>query len=150
MFEGMIVAGARATAPSGWLVCDGTAYNEADYPALFNAIGATFGNNGAGTFRVPDMRGRAPIGVGQGSGLTDRALAASGGAETHTLATTELRAHLHSIPNMGTQEVQAGTGQLVYKVAIGSSINTNNALSSSAHNNMQPFLSLNFFIYAGQ
>ena len=150
MFAGMSVAGARATAPSGWLVCDGTAYNEADYPALFAAIGAAFGDDGAGTFRVPDMRGRAPIGVGQGSGLTDRALAANGGAETHVLATTELRSHLHTIANMSTGQVQSGSGSLAYLFAIGQNTNTGNALSSSAHNNMSPWLALNFFIYAGQ
>jgi microcystin-dependent protein len=65
---------AGSSAPTGWLLCNGAAVSRTTFSALFAIIGTTYGaGNGSTTFNVPDMRGRAAIGVGQGSGLTDRA-----------------------------------------------------------------------------
>jgi microcystin-dependent protein len=94
---GAIQAYAGSTAPPGWLACDGSAVSRTTYSRLFAAIGTTWGaGNGSTTFNVPDLRGRAPIGAGTGSGLTARTLAATGGAETVTLTTTEMPAHSHT------------------------------------------------------
>lgn len=85
-FAGVIQMYAGATPPLGWLKCEGQAVSRAEYPALFAAIGTTWGaGNGTTTFNLPDLRGRAPIGAGTGSGLTARTLGTQNvGAETHS------------------------------------------------------------------
>lgn len=89
---------AGATSPEGWLLCDGTAINRTTYANLFALIGTTYGSgNGTTTFNVPDMRSRMPIGAGAGTGLTSRALAATGGAESVVIASGNLPTHTHSI-----------------------------------------------------
>ena len=97
---GMVQMFAGATPPTGWLLCDGSAVSRTDYAELFAAIGTTWGaGDGSTTFNLPDMRGRAPVGVGQGSGLTNRALAATGGDEhiqAHTHAFTQPKTPNHT------------------------------------------------------
>lgn len=158
MFAGMIVAAARSVTPGGWLLCDGAAYNTADYQSLYDAIGTTFGVGGAGTFKVPDMRGRGPIGVGSGAGLTPRSLADSGGEETHALTVAELAAHKH-VANFeqDPSNPKRGTGTAIYNywpswvpADPGTTLETEATGEDTAHENMQPFLALNFYIYAGQ
>lgn len=64
----MVAAFAGASAPGGWLLCDGSAVSRATYAALFAVIGTTYGaGNGSTTFNVPDLRGRAIYGVGPGT-----------------------------------------------------------------------------------
>jgi microcystin-dependent protein len=90
-------AGTSATVPSGYLLCDGTAYSRTTYSTLYAAIGVTFGaGDGSTTFNVPDGQGRALIGAGAGSGLTNRVLASKIGEETHQLSTAELASHNHT------------------------------------------------------
>lgn len=100
------------TAPSAWLFCDGSAVSRTTYANLFNVIGVTYGaGNGTTTFNLPDFRGRSPIGVGQGNtaeggGLgTSRAIASTGGAESHIITTNELASHFHAATGLTT-----GTG----------------------------------------
>jgi hypothetical protein len=78
---GVVQMCAGATAPTGWLLCDGSAVSQTEYANLFSVIGVTYGDPGGGNFNLPDFRGRTPIGVGTGVGLTARALADSGGVE---------------------------------------------------------------------
>lgn len=87
-----------ATPPQYWLNCDGSSVSRNTYAALFTLIGTTFGPGlGDGlTFSLPDLRGRVGLGLGQGSGLTNRLLAALGGEETHTLSIAELAVHNHT------------------------------------------------------
>lgn len=97
MLPGTILAFGGAAAPSGYLPCDGAAVVRDVYPALFAAIGTTWGaGNGTTTFNVPDLRGRFPLGSGAGPGLTARTLAETGGAEEVQLVTAELPAHTHA------------------------------------------------------
>lgn len=94
---GVIQMYGGSSAPTGWLLCDGTAVSRTTYASLFTAIGTNFGvGNGSTTFNLPDLRGRSPIGAGTGSGLTARTLGTNYGAETHTLSTSELPSHTHS------------------------------------------------------
>ena len=95
---GHIIQYVGVSAPTGWLLCDGTRYTNTSYAALAAVIGSRFTIDGdpAGTFRVPDMRGRATIGAGTGTDLTARTLGANGGAETHTLTSGQLPSHTHS------------------------------------------------------
>ena len=154
---GAIHLSARSSAPSGYLLCDGSAVNRTTYALLFAAIGTAFGTgNGTTTFNVPDCRGRAPIGVGTGSGLTPRALSDNGGEEYHILNTSEIPSHQHGnqsgfgnfINTTSSASVANGSDQTV---PVSSSFNasTDFAGSGGSHNNMQPFIALNYFIFAG-
>jgi microcystin-dependent protein len=100
---GLVSPYAGVAAPVGWLICDGTAYDQTLYPDLFLAIGSTYNNASgqpspaAGFFRVPDLRSRVPIGVGTGIGRVARTLASSGGQETRQIASANLPTHQHAI-----------------------------------------------------
>jgi microcystin-dependent protein len=152
--EGMMMPYAGSTAPSKWLLCDGSAISRTTYPDLFAAISTTFGaGNGSTTFNVPDMRGRTPIGVGTGAGLTARTTGSSGGAETVTLTDQigSFGSHSH------TYLIQGSGGSLSVKASASNNFGVGTATTQSAtvsgsgasHTNMQPFLSVNFIIYSG-
>lgn len=70
-FIGQIILFAGNFAPKGWALCDGRLLPIATYSALFSILGATYGGDGIQTFGLPDLRGRAPIGFGQGPGLSE-------------------------------------------------------------------------------
>ncbi len=106
---GDIKASAATSPQTGWLLCDGTAVSRSTYSGLFSVIGTTWGTgDGSTTFNVPDLRGRTLVGVGTGSGLTARAMAATGGTETHALATSELPVHNHTITDGGHSHSASG------------------------------------------
>jgi microcystin-dependent protein len=96
---GGIIPYAGSTPPSGFLLCDGSLVSETTYAALFALIGDTYAPTTppAGLFWLPDLRGRAPIGTGDGAGLTERTLGEKVGNETHILITAELATHSHGI-----------------------------------------------------
>lgn len=101
--SGIIQMFAGSTAPNGWLICDGSTVSRSTYGDLFKVIGTTYGaGNSNTTFTLPDMRGRLPIGAGTGTSLTTRTLGANLGAETVTLAQTNLPPHTHTA-TVGTQ-----------------------------------------------
>jgi hypothetical protein len=82
---GSVISFAGSTAPSGWLLCDGSAVSRSTYSALFSVVGTTYGvGDGSTTFNVPDLMGRMPMGAGSGSGLTGRDLGTKGGYEDLT------------------------------------------------------------------
>ena len=170
----MILFGGTST-PSGWFWCDGSAYSRTTYAALFAAIGTTWGvGDGSTTFNVPDLRGRAPIGVGQGSGLTKRTLGSKLGEESHALTLAENGSHAHTgglhthIGGLHTHAYwrwsDAGTGQYygtgttwghtqpatssAGDVATSSdgAVATTSSGSGAAHNTMQPSLVVNYLI----
>ena len=101
--SGMLFDYAGGAAPTGFLLCDGSAVSRATYATLFAAIGTTWGaGDGSTTFNVPDIRGRATIGAGTGTGLSARAVGTQNiGEETHVLTTAELAAHNHTITDSG-------------------------------------------------
>ena len=92
---GIVMSFAGATAPEGWLLCDGSAVSRSSYSALFAAIGTTYGaGDGSTTFNLPDLTGRVVIGV---SGT--HALGSTGGEASHVLTTGEMPEHLHEVPS---------------------------------------------------
>ena len=102
--SGSVQMYAGSSAPTGWLLCNGAETSIATYGALYAVVGTTYGSltngsGGAGTthFRLPDMRSRMPIGSGQGTGLTNRTLGSSSGAESKTIASANLPTHTHTV-----------------------------------------------------
>lgn len=81
--------------PQGWLACDGSLTSIAEYEVLFALLGTTFGGDGASTFAVPDLRGRLPLHMGQGPGLSNRNLGQISGSEQVTLTPLQMPAHTH-------------------------------------------------------
>ncbi len=112
---GVVHQYAGATAPTGYLLCDGTAVSRATYAPLFAIVSTTYGiGDGSTTFNVPDLRGRVPMGAGTGTGLnasgtgaptgtaqTARTRGAWGGEETHLLSSAEIPAHSHPVSDPG-------------------------------------------------
>lgn len=101
-YTGQIILFAGDYVPQGWVPCDGRMLNPQQYAALFSLIGATYGGNGLTTFAVPDLRGRLPIGQGQGKDnsqnkLSMRTVGQSFGTETVTLAESEMPPHRHQL-----------------------------------------------------
>lgn len=93
---GAIMPYAVASAPGGWLLCDGSAVSRTTYATLFSLIGSTYGNgDGINTFNLPNMKGRMIVGLNSSDGSFD-ALGETGGSKTATLTTTELPAHTHT------------------------------------------------------
>jgi microcystin-dependent protein len=136
---------AAASAPTGWLSCDGAEISRTTYAALFAVIGETYGvGDGRTTFALPDFRGRAPIGIGTGSGLTARAIGDETGTETHQLTIDEMPAHNHDI--LGGDSTGGGQNMRVTNSATTYTTNIQSKGGGQAHNNMQPSLAVNFII----
>jgi len=124
-FLGEISLFAGPFAPQGWSFANGQLLPINQNAALFSILGTTFGGNGTTNFALPDLRGRVPIGMGQGPGLTNRQLGQRLGTETVSLSEAQLPAHSHTLPTGGTT---ATTG------------------SGMPHDNMQPSLGINYLI----
>jgi len=103
---GVISQYAGATAPTGYLLCQGQAVNRTTYAALFAVIGTTYGaGDGSTTFNLPDLRQRVP--VGKHSSGTFATLGATGGAETHTITTAQMPSHTHEEGTLSTNSTGA-------------------------------------------
>jgi microcystin-dependent protein len=145
-------------APVGWALCDGQLLAISGNDALFALIGTTYGGDGQNSFALPDLRGRAPIHVGQGSGLTNRTIGERAGSETVTLTATQIAAHNHAAnanTAVGTSTDPAGkfwaqrSGANQYLGTANSAMAPGalqNAGGSQPHENMPPSLVINFII----
>lgn len=137
---------AGSVAPEGFMICDGSELLAAEYADLFTAIGTIYGvGQAAGSFKLPDLRGRSPIGAGQGAGLTDRVMGAVDGEEAHQLTVDEMPSHTHDLPVPMGAYANGGSNQFNF--------NTNGTVNEvratggdQPHNNMQPFLVVNYII----
>lgn len=95
-YLGMIIMFGGNYQIKGWAFCNGQLLGISQNTALFSLLGTTYGGNGTTTFGLPNLQGRAPIGFGQGAGLSPYALGQVGGSENVTLLATQLPAHTHS------------------------------------------------------
>ena len=140
--------------PRGWLACQGQILSIAQNPALFALLGTQYGGNGTTTFALPDLRGRVPMGQGAGPGLTNRLMGELGGEENHTLTTGEMPAHSHTLgvsSTLATNNSPAGgfpaqTRGPTYSSSTDSTISGNVTGGGLAHNNLQPYLVVNYCI----
>lgn len=140
---------AGSTAPAGYVLCDGSSYSTATYSDLFAVIGYTYGGSGA-SFTVPDLRGRMPTGASTGvMGITDKALGAVGGSETHTLSVDELPPHAYTVTiPVGSAEPGAFSifgGPDVLRPG-SQSVTSDSVGGGAAVNIMNPYLAVNYII----
>jgi microcystin-dependent protein len=146
--------------PKGWAQCDGQLLPINQNQALFSLLGTTYGGDGRVNFALPDVRGRAPISLGNGHTLGE-----AGGEPAHTLGMNEMPQHIHTLsgstrsdrttPNPNTTDptnaLFADTQAKIYNPP-DANLTTlrpdtiGNVGGSQAHNNMQPYLTLNFCI----
>lgn len=125
MPPGLIIPYAGVNTPSGYILCNGQAISRTAYARLFSIISTLYGSgNGTTTFNVPDLRSRFPIGAGQGTGLTNRPLASTGGLE----AITDVPAHTHTSNANGGSQANPGYGLVYFNGQ-----NTANSVDSSAN-----------------
>ncbi|WP_248928194.1 phage tail protein [Paenibacillus hamazuiensis] len=164
-FVGEIRMFAGTYAPRGWAFCNGQLLPISQNTALFSLLGTNYGGNGTTTFALPDLQGRVPIHAGQGSGpgLTPRTVGEKGGAAAVTLMTSQLPAHSHAMNCSSETGASSGPGEGIWAVPQGrrapaaytsdtSSLKSMGAQALSTaggnqpHNNMQPYLAVNFII----
>ena len=147
-------------APRGWAFCNGQLLPISQNTALFSLVGTIYGGDGRTTLGLPNLQGRAPMHPGRGPGLTARRLGQRGGVETVTLTEAQMPQHTHTLrgqaaianSNDPADKVLSrpfGGGNL-YGGATNLVDMAPQALTakggSLAHNNLQPFLVLNFII----
>ena len=148
-------------APKGWAFCDGQLLPLSQNTALFSLLGTTYGGDGKSTFALPDMQGNAPMHPGQGPGLSLHDLGETGGSQFVTLLESEIPSHTHNLMDqqaLADSNVPTGfsiarvTGATPYLAPAGAplvSMSPNAVVPAGGdlpHNNMQPYLTLNFCI----
>lgn len=150
---GSIIPFTGTTAPTNWMICDGSEISRTTYEDLFTKIGTTFGEgDGTDTFNLPDLKGRIPIGAGSNDNNTHNfTLGSTGGEYEHTLTVEELAKHNHGVsdPGVGRPVATSGGGSGWTHFTGDSSpykYNTNETGGNSPHNNIQPYLTVNYII----
>ena len=146
-------------APKGWAFCDGQILPLSQNTALFSLLGTTYGGDGKSNFALPDMQGNAPMHPGQGPGLSLHDLGETGGSDTVSLLESEIPSHSHAMrasasdatdTNPAANLLAKGIGIGQYGPAASLVNMADNALAPAGgdqpHNNMQPYLTLNFCI----
>jgi microcystin-dependent protein len=96
-FVGQVISVGFTFAPVGWQLCDGSLLPISNYQALYTLIGTTYGGDGVNTFAVPDLRGRVPLGMGQGTGLPPYVQGQRAGSESVTLVANQVGSHTHPL-----------------------------------------------------
>ena len=146
-------------APRGWALCNGQLLAIAQNQALFSILGTTYGGNGQTTFALPDLRGRVPVHFGQGQGLSNRVEGERSGVEAVMLTQAEVPQHPHLVSGTDATGTHTGPANAVWATSARSDAQYSaqgttsmspaamgTAGNSAPHNNMQPFLTLNFII----
>lgn len=159
-------------APLYWALCNGQLLSIAENTALFSLIGTTYGGDGQTTFALPDLRGRVPVGDGQGPGLPNVDQGQMAGAPTHTLSLNELPIHNHlasvtatapaaSVSTTTTPSNTVAPGPAALGAGKSKSFGTADsnlagptvaaptiapAGGNQPHNNMQPYMGMNYII----
>lgn len=144
--------------PTGWALCNGQLLPISQNTALFSLLGTTYGGDGKSTFALPDLQGHAPMQPGQGAGLSLRDLGQVGGSETVTLLSSELPFHTHAvdvsiddadlaIPTPNRSLAKSSSNLYGSGAPVGMAPEAlAPAGGSQPHNNMMPYLTLNFCI----
>ena len=157
-FIGEIRLFAGNFAPRNWAFCSGQILSIAQNTALFSLLGTTYGGNGQTTFALPDLRGRVPMGRGQGPGLSPRDLGEVAGAENVTLTSNQIPAHRHALRASTTAaSVTTPGGALLGTTSVNSYDTASASVAmapgaigitggSQPHNNMAPTQTLNYII----
>ncbi|HEX8482846.1 MAG TPA: tail fiber protein [Allosphingosinicella sp.] len=148
-------------APKGWAFCDGQLLPLSQNTALFALLGTMYGGDGKSTFALPNLQGQGALHKGQGSGLSQRFIGEIGGAQTVTLLESEMPAHNHGVraiavlsttttPSNQTALARSLNGNAYADAASGFQTFGHQALApaggSLPHNNLQPYLTLNYII----
>lgn len=148
-------------APRGWAFCNGQLLPVSQNTALFSLIGTTYGGDGRTTTALPNLKGRAAMHPGRGPGLTSRRLGQRGGTEMVTLSEAQMPNHTHTLMGVNnpslvrlpstTVTMGRSRGALAYHASDNNLKNLAsqtlpNTGGSQAHNNLQPFISMNFII----
>lgn len=168
---GMLQMTAGTAAPTGWLLADGSAVSQTTYSSLFAVIGSSYntGGEGIGTFRLPSMLGKTPVGF-DGAQTEFNTLGKTGGEKFHLLSVAEMPSHAHAVVDPGHTHLPLVTGSEfiasmgnggTYTAAGGANlgfrgqgvtntgttgISVSNTGASTAHNNLQPYITVNYII----
>jgi microcystin-dependent protein len=160
-FVGQIIAVGFNFAPVGWALCQGQLLPISENETLFNLIGTTFGGDGQTTFGLPDLRGRAALGVGQGPGLGQYVLGQPGGVESAALTSSQIGSHTHGLSAAATATTSTPSSSVVlgtpaaatpiYATSGAGATLTAGAVSTTPggglpHENRQPSLTINYII----
>lgn len=143
-FIGEIVIFAGNIAPANWMFCAGQTLNISTNSPLFYLIGTNFGGNGTSTFALPDLRGRFPIGTGQGNGLSNYTLASKNGEETTSLTTAQMP--ITSLPLVHPRTIGPVAVGLTEGGLTGNTQSYSNNGGGQTFSNMPPYLGVNFII----
>jgi microcystin-dependent protein len=143
---GSISMFAHSTIPTGWLLCDGSAVNRTTYADLFALIGTTYGaGDTTTTFNLPDLKGKIPVGYNASETEFDN-IGETGGEKTHTITEAEMASHSHTFT---ATDANLDGGSLGSNGSSDGTHNTSSSGSGSAHNNLQPYITVNFIIKYG-
>ncbi len=165
-FVGQITLFPYNFAPLGWALCQGQLLSISQNTALFSLLGTQFGGDGRTNFALPDLRGRAPIGQGQGPGLSPYVIGSLQGQETVTVTAAQNALHSHVFPAFAVAATTnapngalpaeghaTGRGEAPVNTYAAPAANiglapsqAGNAGGNQAHNNLQPYLTLNWCI----
>lgn len=143
--------------PTGWAFCNGQLMPLSQNTALFSLLGTFYGGDGKSTFALPNLQGMSATNQGQGAGLSERFLGEVGGSESVTLLDSEMPAHNHTFSqsvrpsdNLDPVGLALGTGNNIYAPVGNMGQLAPQALppagGSLPHNNLMPYLTLNFCI----
>ena len=145
-------------APVGWALCNGQLLPISQNTALFSLLGTAYGGDGTTTFALPDLQSRVPIHKGQGAGLSSYVQGKAGGTETVTLAATQMPEHTHPVKASSSAaasdspegRAMARSSSHIYHDPDASTVMNAKMLGdagrSEPHDNIQPYLVLNFCI----
>ena len=148
-------------APRGWALCDGQLLSISTNDALFSLLGTIYGGDGRTTFGLPDLRGRVPIHLGQGPGLSNRRIGAKTGLEKVTVTTGQLPQHSHPSATEGSADsgdpgaqrfadtspvVVYGEAEAGGELGALASAATPSRGRGGSHNNLAPFQAIHFII----
>ena len=147
--------------PVGWMFCDGQQMPISENEVLFQLIGTTYGGDGESTFNLPNLQSRMPMHMGTASSGVTYQIGEASGVESVTLTTSQIPTHNHALlasnaPGTGTNPDGSVMGALspvsIYKANIAQPNIPMNAAAvtpqggSQPHDNMQPFLCINYII----